>query len=183
MSRKPREKKPGYSGKISINNPDNIFDFIKTKLPNIKTVFKSKNTTSVHNKNKKQRCEVWNCDISKLIKLLADIATNLWRARNRINAEELDNIPEHVRKAARHYEASWDLLINAGFEVCDHTNEPYAGGSDLKVVAFQPMPGYGTETVAETIKPTIYFKNQKIQKGEVIVAMPIKDSYTNEGNK
>ena len=110
--------------------------------------------------------------------MLADIATNLWRARNKQEANETSNVSNETKKMLRHYEASWDLLTNAGFEICDHTNEAYPEGSTLKVIAFQPMPGYGSLTVAETIKPTIYFKDKKIQEGEVIVAMPIKKDTT-----
>lgn len=119
----------------------------------------------------RKRCEMWDCDISQIIKLLTSIATNLWRAR--LTAlDKTSNVSDGLRKTLRHYEASWDLLINSGFEICDHTDEPYPEGSSLKVIAFQPMPGYGKLTVAQTIKPTIYFNEKKVQEGEVIVAIP-----------
>jgi len=183
MKYKSRDKKPKYPSEISMNMHGNIVESMKIKLPNLEKTSNTKNATAINAKSQNQRCEVYDCDIQKLMRLLADIATNLWRARNRKDVKELDSISDNIRKALRHYEAAWDLFINAGFEILDHTNEPYVEGSDLKVIAFQPMSGYGTETVAETIKPTIYFKNQKIQKGEVIVAMPIKDNHTKENNE
>ena len=42
----------------------------------------------------------------------------------------------------------------------------------LKVLAFQPTPGLTRERIVETIKPTIYFADQTLQMGEVIVATP-----------
>jgi hypothetical protein len=42
----------------------------------------------------------------------------------------------------------------------------------LKVVTSQPAPGIARETVIETIKPTIYWQQQIIQTGEVVIATP-----------
>jgi len=177
MSKKSKneDQKPG--NEINITLPGNLLGAMNIKLPSSKHKSNSQKG-AITSSNKNYRCEVWDCEISKLICLLADIATNLWRARNKQEANEPPNVSNETKKMLRHYEASWDLLTNAGFEICDHTNEAYPEGSTLKVIAFQPMPGYGSLTVAETIKPTIYFKNKKIQEGEVIVAMPIKKDTT-----
>ncbi|MGD0572923.1 MAG: hypothetical protein ABSB11_07855 [Sedimentisphaerales bacterium] len=176
-----RNRKADKSNKdeIRISLPGGIFENMKIKLPAITKDSHAKEGKSFES-NRNMKCEALDCEIPKLLGLLADIATNLWRARNRNDAKEQNAISDNIRKILRHYDNAWGLLVNSGFEIHDHTNEPYAHGADLKVIAFQPMPGYGTETIAETIKPTIYFKNHKIQRGEVIVAMPIKDDGANK---
>lgn len=178
MSKQSKKENQKSGSKIDIIG--GLLGSINLKLPNIKHKSNPKKDVIVSS-NKNYRCEVWDCEISGLMLLVGNVATNLWRARKR-NIEELNGIPDELKKTLRHYGASWDLLINAGFEIRDHTNEAYPEGSTLKVIAFQPMAGYGSLTVAETIKPTVYFKDKKIQEGEVIVAMPIKDD-TTEKNK
>lgn len=99
---------------------------------------------------------------------LAELATGLWRLREGMLRVE----PNEGRPASRHLEAIWDLLMQAGFEIQDHTRSPYDPGLSLKVLAFQPTPGLARETVIETIKPTIYWNDERIQMGEVIVGTP-----------
>ena len=180
MPKKANNKKEKLENEVNIDIPGNIFGKMKLKIPKSKSNATSNESLSAPS-NKSNRCEMWDCNISKIIRLLADIATNLWRAKKK-NVEDSDDISDELRKVLRHYGASWNLLTNSGFEICDHTNEAYPEGSPLKVIAFQPMAGYGSLTVAETIKPTIYFNDKKIQEGEVIVAMPIKDD-SKENNK
>lgn len=181
MSKKKKKEDHESENGINITLPGSLLGTLNIKLPS--SNHKSDSQKSViASSNKNYRCEVWDCEVSKIICLLADIATNLWRARNKQEANGPSDVSNEMKKMLRHYEASWDLLTNAGFEICDHTNEAYPEGSTLKVIAFQPMPGYGSLTVAETIKPTIYFKDKKIQEGEVIVAMPIKND-TAENHK
>lgn len=177
MFKKSKKENQKLGNEINITLPGGFFGALSLKLPSNK--HKSSSTEGAKSpSNKNYRCEVWDCEISKLVCLLGDIATNLWRARNRREANGLAAVSNEIKKMLRHYEATWDIITNAGFEICDHTNEAYPEGSSLKVIAFQPMAGYGSLTVAETVKPTIYFKGKKIQEGEVIVAMPVKEDAT-----
>lgn len=171
MTKKTKNDKT--ENEMNVKMPGNIFGNMKIKIPKNKGNNASPKQSPAQSKSS-SRCEMWDCDISQIIRLLTGIATNLWRAKKK-NLDGTSNISDELRKTLRHYGASWDLLINAGFEICDHTDEAYPDGSPLKVIAFQPMAGYGSLTVAETIKPTIYFNGKKLQEGEVVVAMPIKD--------
>jgi len=80
--------------------------------------------------------------------------------------------PEEMRKLNRYVESAWDLLAGAKVEVQDLVNEKYVDGMALKVVAFQPTEGFGARTIAETIKPSVLYRDHLIQQGEVIVATP-----------
>jgi hypothetical protein len=111
---------------------------------------------------------------SKLkLSLLADVCTGLWRLRQRM-VDENGRPLDEMRRAYRHFESIWDALSQSGFEIHDHTGEPVPEGGvyALKVLVYQPMPELVRDKVIETIKPSIYYRNEAIQMGEVIVGTP-----------
>ena len=77
-----------------------------------------------------------------------------------------------VYKRDRHLETIWDNLSQEGIEIVEHTHKPFDPGMSIKVLAYQETPGLERETIIETIKPTIYNKDDRIQMGEVIVGTP-----------
>lgn len=108
------------------------------------------------------------------LRLLADVGTGLWRLRQRMVDSSTGRPAEPMRKAYRHFESVWDTLTQGGLEIHDHTGEPVPEGGvyALKTVAFQPTPGLTREKVIDTIKPSVYYKRDLIQMGEVIVGTP-----------
>lgn len=109
-----------------------------------------------------------------VVTLLADLGTGLWRLRQKMvqpgTAEPLDE----MRRAFRHLESTWDVLIRAGVEIQDHTGEdvPEGGVYALRAIAYEPTSGLSREQVIETIKPSIYFNKRMIQMGEVVIGTP-----------
>jgi len=97
---------------------------------------------------------------------VADVATSLWRLRNRI-AGDAENRP-----LSRQLEAAWDALTEAGVEVQDHVNDPFDAGLAITVVAYEPTPGLRGERVIKAVRPTVYLNDRTIQKAEVIVGTP-----------
>jgi hypothetical protein len=81
---------------------------------------------------------------------------------------------DEMRRLYRHVQSMWDAMAQASVEICDHTGElvPEGGVYGLKVVACQPTAGVGREVVLETIRPSIRWRGQAIQIGEVILAKP-----------
>lgn len=108
--------------------------------------------------------------------LMTQVGTGLWRLRNKMVEAATGRPREEIRRAYRHLESVWDAMVEAGFDIQDHTGAPFDSGLSLKVIAFQPMAGMVREQVIETIKPTIYFNRERIQMGEVIVGCPEVDS-------
>jgi hypothetical protein len=104
---------------------------------------------------------------------LADVGTGLWRIRNKMVKPGTNEPLEEMRRVYRHLESTLNILIEAGLEIQDHTDTPYDPGMSLRVLTFQPTERVDRETVIETIKPTIYYKGQSIQLGEVIVGTPL----------
>jgi hypothetical protein len=104
--------------------------------------------------------------------LLADVGTGLWRLKGRMVDPDTGHPPEQMRRAYRHFESVWDALTNEGVKIYDHTGEPFEPGRAIDVMSFQPTPGLARDTIIETIKPTIYFREHLVQTGEVIVGTP-----------
>ncbi|WP_131738738.1 hypothetical protein [Actinomadura roseirufa] len=98
---------------------------------------------------------------------LADVATSVWRLRVRTAG-----LPDGMRSTTRHVEKAWDALAQAGVEIKDHLNDPFDSGLSISVVAFQPTPGLERERVIETIRPSVYLGDRRIQMAEVIVGTP-----------
>jgi hypothetical protein len=108
----------------------------------------------------------------EVAKGLADIATNAWRARNKMIETATGEVREEMKRVYRHIEAILQNIQDMGVEIKDHTGSPFDYGLPLKVVATQPTERLGRETIVETIKPTVYWNDQIIQMGEVVIATP-----------
>ena len=63
-----------------------------------------------------------------------------------------------LRVTLRHLESTWNVLADAGIEVGNLAGEKYVNGLALRVIAFQPTEGVQIETIAETIKPAIFYR-------------------------
>ena len=110
-------------------------------------------------------------------KLTSEIGTTVWRLQRRLTASA--DVPDTIKRITRDLESVCDTLTQEGVEIKDHTGEKYDGGMALNVIAFQPTPGITREQIIETIKPTIYHKNELVQMGQVIVGVPEKASPEN----
>src|SRR5438105_4723545 len=102
-------------------------------------------------------------------RLIADLATLAWRLRRRFGDDAAGETNEPLRRTFRDVEAMIELLREHAVEIQDHTGDPYDASQSLRVAAFQPMPGVEGERIVETLKPTVYRGQKRIQIGEVIV--------------
>jgi hypothetical protein len=111
-------------------------------------------------------------DWAEKLKFLADVATGVWRLRKRMCQPGSDRPREELRREFSHLQSVWDALKQNGFLIQEHTDKKFDTGQSLKVVAFQPTPGLTYEKVIDTIKPSIYYQDRRIQMGEIIVGTP-----------
>jgi hypothetical protein len=102
--------------------------------------------------------------------VVADLATNLWRTRKKINPDGARDATQ--RAAARHLLTAWETLEEAGVEIQDHDGSLFRPGMALDVVAFEKTPGVRATMVLETVRPSVYRSGRCIQMGQVIVAQP-----------
>ena len=103
-------------------------------------------------------------------KLNVQLATNLWRNNNKLQG--VDESDKTLRSIRRHTESALDTLTGGKVEIKDHTDEKYVSGMALTVLTFQNDPHIKTETITETIKPSVYYNDNLIQNGEVVVSVP-----------
>jgi hypothetical protein len=111
-------------------------------------------------------------DIDNVGSLLADLATGLWRLRRRMLDPTKGEPLDVLRRALRDVDAMCDRLREEQVDIQDHTGALYDPTLSLRVAAFQPTPGLEQDRVLETLKPTVYWRQQRIQTGEVIVGIP-----------
>ena len=110
---------------------------------------------------------------SNVVKGMADIATNAWKAKTKMVDSSSGEVRDEMKRVYRHIESVLESLQEMGLEVKDHTGDAFHYGLPLKVVTTQPTQGITRENVIETIKPTIYWQQQIIQMGEVVIATPV----------
>jgi hypothetical protein len=111
---------------------------------------------------------------NELTKTLTNIATSIWRIKEKLKQYDLASLPSDLKLLPRHVQAAWDALINGDIEIIDFAGERYVAGMAVTPIAFQPMEGCTTESICETIKPTIYYKGKLVQRADVIIACPIE---------
>jgi len=111
-----------------------------------------------------------------LLNSLAQIATNAWRARIKMVDSCTGEAKEEMKRVYRHIEAIFDALEQIELDTIDPTGQKYDSGMALKVVSFERTPGLSKEEIKETIKPSVKWRGQLIQRGEVIVGTPQDDA-------
>lgn len=105
--------------------------------------------------------------------VMADLATNLWRVTKKLTGEQNGDAARGRRMASRHAQAAQESLAEAGIQVQDHDGTPFHPGLSLDVIAYEARPGTASETVVETVRPSVYRAGRCIQTGQVVVAQPI----------
>lgn len=100
-------------------------------------------------------------------KAMAVLATQLWRARRKVGRGA-----KWLRQAGRDLDSCREVLAGAGVTVQDHDGDRFHAGQSLEVMAFEEDPSLAAETVRETVQPSVYLADRRIQRGKVIVGMP-----------
>jgi hypothetical protein len=72
----------------------------------------------------------------------------------------------------RQLESARDALSAVGIEAKGHTGESYVPGLAVTVLAFEPKAGTISDVIAETVKPSVFFRDALVQPAEVIVSTP-----------
>jgi hypothetical protein len=105
---------------------------------------------------------------------LEDLANFAWDLRKSTADFRSADATPSMKRTVRHVDRFWELLEQAGFKIQDHVNQPFDSGQSVQVLAFQPTLGVEKEVVVETVRPSVYLHEHRIQIGQVIVATPHK---------
>ena len=106
------------------------------------------------------------------------VATNAWRAKNKMVDAESSEPLDDMRRVYRHIEGIFNAFDELDLCTIDPTGKAYDSGMALKVISFEPTPGLSHEEITETIKPSITWQGRLLQTGEVIVGTPIDERKT-----
>lgn len=118
-------------------------------------------------------------DLMTFMAKFIPVVDSLWKAELRWSKADPSEQGGSLKHLGRNLQAGLDALHSAGFEIKDHTNERYVEGSRVEVLAFQPVPGITHQTVIETLKPTVYFMDRLLRRGQIIVGKPIDSNSPN----
>jgi hypothetical protein len=107
---------------------------------------------------------------------IVTIATNMWRAKTKL-VDARTGVPhEETKRTYRHVENTLDALTEMGVAIRDLLNEPYDPGLPVNVLTYQPTLGLARDTIVEVVRPTILWRGEVVQIGEVVVGTPSEDS-------
>lgn len=111
-------------------------------------------------------------DSEALASAFGGLATQVWRAMGKTLDPATGEPREDMKRVHRHIEGALDVLKQMGLTINDWTNQPYDAGLPVKVLTFQPSPGVPRDTILETVRPTVMWKDRLVQIGEVVVGTP-----------
>lgn len=103
---------------------------------------------------------------------LCTLATHVWRTKGKLVDPATGEPKEETRRAYRHIEGAFETFAQMGLTMNDWINQPFDPGLPVKVLTFQPTSGITQDTVVEAVRPTVIWKDQLLQLGEVVVGIP-----------
>ena len=86
--------------------------------------------------------------------------------------KSLEKTLKPLKNLSKKYERTLKILSKNGFQIMDYDGKKVNDGMAIKVLDSYPNPDVDEDTIIETVKPAIYFKNKMILMGEVIVGIP-----------
>lgn len=99
-------------------------------------------------------------------------AVGIWRALRKLDRQTGSLSAADLRQVRRQVHASRQALADDGLEIQEHDGMPFDSGQSLEALVFQDEPGLDREVVLETVRPSVYFRGERIQMGQVIVGRP-----------
>jgi hypothetical protein len=123
--------------------------------------------------------------IQSLLRVAAVAAVDLWKIQQRLESLNGKLEESHYLLLKRPVESALLRLKDAEIEIKDRTGDLYDYGMDELVLATEERSGSNRDVVAETIKPTVFYKKTIISRGEIIVGTPVKvnDEHKTEEEK
>ncbi|KUL24360.1 hypothetical protein [Streptomyces regalis] len=103
---------------------------------------------------------------------LLGAAIGIWRALRKLDQSAGTLSAADLRQVRRQVHASRQALADDGLEIQEHDGLPFDSGQSLEALVFQDEPGLDREVVLETVRPSVYFRGERIQMGQVVVGRP-----------
>lgn len=101
-----------------------------------------------------------------------DIIIHAWRMQRRMTDRATKEVKEEHKAMHRSVAGIQETLTAMGFTVRDREGDFYDYGLPEKVVAAEKRAGISREMVVETIRPSVFFGDQLLKPGEIVIAVP-----------
>jgi len=101
-----------------------------------------------------------------------DIAIHAWRMQRRMTDRVTKEVKDEHKAMHRSVAGIQESLTAMGFTVRDREGDFYDYGLPEKVVAAEKRAGISREMVVETIRPSVFFGDQLLKPGEIVIAVP-----------
>lgn len=106
------------------------------------------------------------------IRFLSDLSLSLWRLEKKMTKPGTDQPLDGMLHAYTSLTSIWNILIQAGVTVREHTGLLYEPRLPLAVMGYETISEISGPTIIKTMKPTVYLHGNPVQYGEVIVGLP-----------
>ena len=118
-------------------------------------------------------------EIGLMSKAMILITNQLWRLETVVNDPENGEMKtelssQEMRKIANALEAIKQSIGELGIRIKDRCNEDFHPGLPDQVVTEEPREGISKERIIRTIRPTIFWNQTMVQRGEIDIAVPTK---------
>lgn len=114
--------------------------------------------------------------------VVTELANCLWYLKTKyFRRPWLDDESAHPDARTRHALSRLDRAVRAldkaGIKLVDPTGTRYPAGGEAMMtpLQFEPTAGISADTVSETARPMVFKGNSLIQRGEVFVAVPLRE--------
>jgi hypothetical protein len=105
---------------------------------------------------------------------LLGAALGMWRALRKLDRQGPLSAAD-LRQVRRQVHAGRQALADDGLEIQEHDGLRFDSGQSLEVLVFEDRPELDHEVVLETVRPSVYFRGERIQMGQVIVGRPVSE--------
>ena len=117
-------------------------------------------------------------EIGLMSKAMILITNQLWRLETVVNDPENGEMKtelssQEMRKIANALDAIKQSIGELGIRIKDRCNEDFHPGLPDQVVTEEPREGISKERIIRTIRPTIFWNQTMVQRGEIDIAVPI----------
>ncbi len=106
------------------------------------------------------------------IRGLSEMAVNLWLCKKRLIAAIGNDNNSAEKKYLRPIDNALENLESLGIIIKDFLGNRFVHGMAVNIVSSVPSSSVKEETIVETLKPTIYYRDRLFQIGDVIIEVP-----------
>lgn len=120
---------------------------------------------------------VFKDEKEQMARFLVDLGTGIWRIRRKIAG--MKRMPKELKDAMFSLESTWDSMSEGGVEIMDYIGTVPAD-KEAVVTEVREVPGLYGKQVIDAISPSVIFRGEVIQRGQVVMGIPAPSAKPSE---